>query len=182
MSTQANKELVSRYYQELLNGGDLSFIDKYMTPDFLFTNPTHPEPYCGQQFKQLVAMLHSAFPDIHFDVERIIAEDDIVVGRWIATGTHTGTALNTLRGDIPALGNAFTICGMSWLRIEAGRFVEARILEDTLGLLQQLGFSACIGVNAANHSAEVIPSDRPAQVANVPPFASQAQTFRLAWS
>ncbi len=144
MSTQTNKALASRYYQELLNGGDLSFIDHYMAADFIFTNPTHPHPYCGQEFKQLVGMLHAAFPDIHFVVERLVAEDDVVVGRWTATGTHTGTALNTLQGDIPALGYPFSICGMSWLRIEAGKFVESRVLEDTLGLLQQLGFPGCL--------------------------------------
>jgi len=158
MSIQENKELASRYYQELLNGGDLSFIDKYMAPDFIFTNPTHPHPYCGQEFKQLVGMLHAAFPDIHFVVERIVAEDDIVVGRWYATGTHTGAPLNTLRGDIPALGKPFSICGMSWLRISNGQFVESRVLEDTLGLLKQLGDSACLDQTTSENSPITSPS------------------------
>lgn len=139
MSTTENKALAYRYYQDLLNGGDLSFIDRYMAPEFEFTNPTHPKSYRGKEFKQLVAMLHAAFPDIHFTVEHLVAEDDVVVGRWTAGGTHTGTPLNTLRGNIPAQGKRFVIPGMSWLRIVNGMFIEARILEDTLGLLLQLG-------------------------------------------
>lgn len=157
MLTTENKALAYRYYQELLNGGDLSFIDKYMAPEFEFTNPTHPEPYRGKQFKQLVAMLHAAFPDIHFTVEHLVAEDDVVVGRWTACGTHTGTPLSTLRGDIPAQGKPFSICGMSWLRIMNGKFMEARILEDTLGLLQQLGVTACFDTSPAKDAG--IPSD-----------------------
>jgi len=56
-----------------------------------------------------------------------------------ARGTHTGTPLKTLKGDVPAQGNPFVIDGMSWLRFKDGKFVEARINEDTLGLLIQIG-------------------------------------------
>jgi steroid delta-isomerase-like uncharacterized protein len=84
-------------------------------------------------------MLRGAFPDLKFTIEHLLAEGDTVVGHWTARGTHTGTALKTLRGDIPAKGNPFVIDGMSWLRFKDGKFVEARINEDTLGLLQQIG-------------------------------------------
>jgi steroid delta-isomerase-like uncharacterized protein len=139
MSVEANKELTYRYYRELMTGGDLTFVDKFMAPEFEFTNPTHPEPYRGQEFKNLVSMLRGAFPDLVFTVEHLLAQGDTVVGHWTAHGTHTGTALHTLRGDIPAKGKPFVIDGMSWLRIVDGKFVEARINEDTLGLLQQIG-------------------------------------------
>src|SRR5262249_51981536 len=69
----------------------------------------------------------------------LLGEGDTVVGHWTARGTHTGTPLKTLKGDIPAKGNPFVIDGMSWLRFKDGKFVEARINEDTLGLLQQIG-------------------------------------------
>lgn len=139
MSTELNKTLARRYYAELMSNGDLSFVDKYMLPEFEFSNPTHVDPYKGQEFKNLVTMLRGAFPDLKFTIEHLLAEGDTVVGHWTARGTHTGTALKTLRGDIPAKGNPFVIDGMSWLRFKDGKFVEARINEDTLGLLQQIG-------------------------------------------
>ena len=91
------------------------------------------------EFKNLVTMLRGAFPDLKFTIEHLLGEGDTVVGHWTARGTHTGTALKTLRGDIPAQGKPFVIDGMSWLRFKDGKFVEARINEDTLGLLQQIG-------------------------------------------
>lgn len=140
MSVQEeNKTLARRYYAELMSGGDLSFVDKYMADEFEFTNPTHVEPYKGQEFKDLVTMLRGAFPDLKFTVEHLLAQGDTVVGHWTARGTHTGTPLKTLKGDIPAKGNPFVIDGMSWLRFKDGKFVEARINEDTLGLLMQIG-------------------------------------------
>jgi len=139
MSNELNKTLARRYYTELMSNGDLSFVDKYMAPEFEFSNPTHVDPYRGQEFKNLVTMLRGAFPDLKFTIEHLLAEGDTVVGHWTARGTHTGTALKTLRGDIPAKGDPFVIDGMSWLRFKDGKFVEARINEDTLGLLQQIG-------------------------------------------
>ncbi|KAM3106993.1 ester cyclase [Phormidesmis sp. 146-33] len=139
MSIEENKVLVNRYYTELMSTGDLSFVDRYFAPQFEFTNPTHTEPYRGQEFKDLVTMLRGAFPDLKFTVEHMLAQGDTVVGHWTARGTHKGTPLKTLKGDIPAKGNPFVIDGISWIRIENGKFVEARINEDTLGLLQQIG-------------------------------------------
>lgn len=137
---EENKTLARRYYAELMSNGDLSFVDKYMADEFEFSNPTHVEPYKGQDFKNLVTMLRGAFPDVHFTIEHLLASGNTVVGHWTARGTHTGTALKTLKGDIPAKGSPFVIDGMSWLRFnDEGKFVEARINEDTLGLLMQIG-------------------------------------------
>jgi len=136
---EEHKALTIRYYSELMSHGDLSFVDKYMAPEFEFSNPTHPDPYRGQGFKDLVTMLRGAFPDVHFTIEHLLAERDTVVGHWTARGTHTGTPLHTISGEIPARGSRFVIDGMSWLRFADGKFVEARINEDTLGLLQQIG-------------------------------------------
>jgi steroid delta-isomerase-like uncharacterized protein len=136
---EANKVLARRYYAELMSNGRLEFVDEMMAPEFEFTNPTHPEPYRGADFKNLVSMLRGAFPDLKFTVEHLVAEGDTVVGHWTARGTHTGTPLHTLSGEIPAKGNPFVIDGISWLRFQNGKFVEARINEDTLGLLMQIG-------------------------------------------
>ncbi len=60
-----NKTIARRYYDEILNQGKMETIDELMSPDFLFTIPTHPEPYHGPDgFKNLVNMLRGAFPDV----------------------------------------------------------------------------------------------------------------------
>jgi len=135
-----NKEIAQRYYKEIMNQGNLATIDELMSPDFLFTIPTHPDPYRGPDgFKNLVTMLRGAFPDVTLSVEHLVAEGDTVVGHWTGRGTHTGGPLHTVMGDIPATGKSFTIDGMSWLRFKDGKIIESLANEDTLGLLTQIG-------------------------------------------
>jgi steroid delta-isomerase-like uncharacterized protein len=136
----AKKAIAHRYYQEIMNQAKLDVIDELMSPDFLFTIPTHPEPYRGPDgFKELVTMLHGAFPDVHLKVEHLLVDGDTVVGHWIGSGTHTGGPLHTVKGDIPASGKHFVIDGVSWLKIVDGKIVESLANEDTLSLLQQIG-------------------------------------------
>ena len=136
---EKNKAIARRYYDEIMNQGKLEVIDELMSPDFLFTIPTHPDPYHGPDgFKNLVTMLRGAFPDVHLSVEHLLAEGDTVVGHWKGSGTHTGGPLHTVMGDIPPSGKHFVIDGMSWLRIVDGKIVESLANEDTLGLLMQI--------------------------------------------
>lgn len=137
--TEANKQLVRRYYQELMNEGNLAFIDEFVAPEFLLTNPTYPKPYYGSELRELVSVIRSAFPDLHFTIEHLLSQGNTVVAHWIKRGTHTGSSLPTLKGEISARGKSFVINGISWLRIVENKFVEDRTNEDTLGLLQQIG-------------------------------------------
>ena len=40
--------------------------------------------------RQVVAGYFKAFPDMHFEIDQIIASGDYVVGRWRCTATHRG--------------------------------------------------------------------------------------------
>lgn len=137
--SELNKASVRRYYNEIMNGANQSAINELIASDFLFTNPTHPEAKRGPQgFKELVSMLRAAFPDLYFNIETLLAEGDTVVSHWTAQGKHRGP-LDTVIGYIPATGKPFKISGMTWLHIADGKIREARVNEDTLSLLVQLG-------------------------------------------
>ena len=139
-SVEAKKAIAHRYYQEILNEARLDVIDELMSSDFMFTIPTHPDPYYGPDgFKDLVTMLHGAFPDVHLEVQHLLVEGDTVVGHWLGSGTHIGGPLHTVKGDIPASGKRFVIDGVSWLKIVDGKIVESLANEDTVGLMQQVG-------------------------------------------
>ena len=70
-----------------------------------------------EAFKQFVTAIHSAFPDINFTVEDLIAEGDKVVVRWTMTGTHT----NEFMG-IAATGKQFKVPGTSVARLSGERW------------------------------------------------------------
>ena len=164
MSTNANKAIARRYFYEVFNEANMTTLEEICAPDFLFTLPTHSEPFRGVEgYKNLVNMIVSSFPDIHFAVEDMVAEGDMVLTRWTARGHHTGTPFPTVTGDIPAIGNSFIIEGMSWHRIVDGKILEVIANEDSLGLIQQLGH-AIFPTQTARTAPEAISPDTNKQI------------------
>lgn len=140
MSTDANKALAGRYFYEVFNEANMNTLEEICAPDFIFTLPTHTEPFRGVEgYKDLVNMLIGCFPDLHFAIEDMFAEEDRVFTRWTSRGTHTGIPFPTVIGDVPAIGNSFMIEGMTWHRVVDGKLAEVQANEDSLGLIQQLG-------------------------------------------
>lgn len=140
MSTDANKAIVRRYFYEVFNEGNITTLEEICGSDFIFTLPTHAEPFRGVEgYKGLVNMLIGSFPGIHFAMEDVLAEGEMVLTRWTARGNHTGKPFPTVIGDIPAQGKSFLLEGMSWHRIVNGKIAEVIANEDSLGLIQQIG-------------------------------------------
>ena len=140
MSETQNKYIAMRYFKEIMTDGNLGTLYELLTPDFVFTLPTHPEPYVGPDgFKELVTMLHGCFPDFYIHAKDMVASGDMVVTRWRGGGTHLGGAIHTVAGDVPPSGRYFEIDGMSWHRIKDGKIVEVIGHEDTIGMFQHLG-------------------------------------------
>ncbi len=79
-------------------------------------------------------MFRSAFPDLHFTVEDMIAEGDKVASRYTARGTHRGELMG-----LPPTGRGVTEVGIMISRLAEGKLVEDWHSPDNLGLIQQLG-------------------------------------------
>ena len=74
-----NKRIARRYFLEIMNMANMDSLYELLAPDFLFTLATHPEPYHGPDgFKELVTMLHSAFPDFYINIQEMVADGDTV--------------------------------------------------------------------------------------------------------
>ena len=59
-----------------------------------------------------MAATHAAFPDIAVTVYDRVAEEDKVVTRWSATGTHTGSF-----AGVAATGRSITVTGIHIHRV-----------------------------------------------------------------
>jgi steroid delta-isomerase-like uncharacterized protein len=133
--SEANKAIVHRYVEELLNKGNLAIADEILTTDFVFHGPSTPESIRGPEgFKQLVTTLRTAFPDLHFTAEEKIAEGNKVAGCFTIRGTQQGELFG-----IPPSGKQFAVRGVDIFRLASGKISEVRALFDTLGQMQQLG-------------------------------------------
>ena len=135
--TTANKNLVEAFIQDLFSRGDLDAVDRYLAPDFVNHDPPFPGAPAGPEgMRQAAVMFRAAMPDWHSDLDQLVAEDDIVVERFTATGTHRGPLMG-----VPGTGHTVTLPGVNIFRIQAGRIVERWGRLDELGLLHQLGIA-----------------------------------------
>jgi predicted ester cyclase len=120
--SDANKQLVQRWFDEVWNQGNPASIDELFLPD----GKAHgfPEPSAiltgPSEFKQAHALFKEAFSNINVELNDILSEADRAAVRWTATVTHTGQAL----GFDPT-GKTATFSGTSFLLVKDGKIAEA---------------------------------------------------------
>lgn len=85
-----NKARFRRTYEELLNGGELSVADELVAPDFVNHEAPPGMDRGPESIRGLATMLRTAFPDLRFTIEDLVAEGDTVAGRLTMSGTHEG--------------------------------------------------------------------------------------------
>ncbi len=135
MSEEDNKALIRRWFKEEVNEGNLTVVKDLFDPDVVVHDSQAGDRKGWEDGpKRAVEAFRTAFPDIHFTIENLITEDDKVVTRWTAHGTHQGQ----LQG-LPPTGKRIQFTGIDIYRIADGRIAEVWISSDTLGLMQQLG-------------------------------------------
>ncbi len=136
MSTEENKAIARRALKELFSAqGDLDVADEIISPNYVGHDPVSPEDVRGPEgVKEFAMTYRNAFPDVQLSVEDQVAEGDMVVTRWIASGTHQGE----LMGIAPS-GKRVTVSGTSVERIVDGKIEETWDNYDALGMMQQIG-------------------------------------------
>lgn len=131
MSTEENKAVVRRIFEEVWNKGNLVVAGELMADVLHFAGQDFKGP---ENLKQMVAMTRTAFPDGHTKIEDMVAEGDKVVCRITFTGTHKGEYMG-----IAPTGKQVTMIGIAISRFAGGKEAEVWAIEDTLGMMQQLG-------------------------------------------
>ncbi len=133
MSIEGNKAIVRRYYDEVLNGGNINALGEIASVEYDEHDPLPGQVNGIEGLRQRVEMLRSALrPD--FTLEDIIAEGDRVAVRWVNHGALVGPFLG-----LPPNGRSFIIAGIDIHRVQNGKMVEHWHVVDQLAMLQQLG-------------------------------------------
>ena len=133
MSAEPNKAIVSRWVACGWNTGDLSLVDEFYA-DYTLHSPGMPDVQGTEAFKAFVTRYRTAFPDIHFTIEDLVADGDKVAWRATTRGTHRGELMG-----IPPTGKPIVVSSSIVSRFEGGKWAEDWVLIDMLGMLQQLG-------------------------------------------
>jgi steroid delta-isomerase-like uncharacterized protein len=129
----ANKAAVRRYYEDVLNAGDVSALQELAVAQYDEHDPLPGQTTGREGLQQRVRMLRDAF-HAHFTIEDLIAENDKVVARWTSRGTHVAEFLG-----IPPTGKPYTIAGIDNHRLVDGKLAEHWHVVDQLSQLRQLG-------------------------------------------
>ncbi len=142
MTSDQLKSLTREGFERMFNAGELEYIDGAVAPGAV----DHQEP-AGTDFvahlKQVITTLRTGFPDLHFEVNEMLAERDTVACRSTMTGTHTGPLNIGPMGGLPVSGARVEVPHMHFFRYDAeGRVTDLWHVWNTLMLARQLGAPA----------------------------------------
>jgi predicted ester cyclase len=108
-----------------------------------FYAPAHqimsrPAPPGREHIRAFLEGTLAGWPDLHLEVAHVVAEDDWVMGRCVATATHTTAVMVIAPTHKPVVTTFWDLH-----RFDAsGLIVQTWNLIDSLALMQQLGLVA----------------------------------------
>ena len=120
--SEQNKNLVRRYYDQVINGRDLDAVGDYFADERV---AGWVRTGCFSYFQ--------AFPDLHVALDEFVADTDRVFLRSTMTGTHDGEF-----HGIPATGRHMAVDSAEVFRIADGKFAGYWCMVDGAGLMRQL--------------------------------------------
>jgi steroid delta-isomerase-like uncharacterized protein len=144
MATENNKHLVEQTFTRMFNRGELALADELVSPEFVNHDAPPSVPGGPAGLRQIVAMLRTAFPDLHYEVLDLVAEGEKVVARTTMSGTHRGPFFG-----IAPTGRRVEQEQIHILRFADGKAVEHFAVRDDLTMYQQLGVIPMLGPGGA---------------------------------
>jgi predicted ester cyclase len=131
-----NKVTVRDYIDALFNQGDLDAGDRYLSPEFVNHDLPFGAPAGAEGMRAAASMFRGACPDWSTSYNHLLAENDVVVEHFTASGTFSGSLMG-----VTGTGQTISLPGINIFRVLDGRIVERWGRLDELGLLFQLGLS-----------------------------------------
>jgi steroid delta-isomerase-like uncharacterized protein len=119
---EANKTVVRRYIEEVINGGRLELIDTFFAP------------HMRGKVRQFLSGGDDPFPDGREELQDLVAEGDTVIARWTFRGTHRGLFLG-----VPATGKSIEILGFAVYYFKDGQIHDDLMVMEWLDALEQMG-------------------------------------------
>ena len=132
--SEQNKELARRFYDEVLNTGDVERVSDLCTEDVVDHEAPPEWPAGIEGVKAFVRTFRAAFPDLRVTIEDMLADGDRVAARVRMTGTHQGDFMG-----VPASGSRVEFETIDIIRIADGKAAEHWGVTDNMALMQQIG-------------------------------------------
>ncbi|NVI96831.1 ester cyclase [Myxococcus sp. AM009] len=130
-----NKQRVRQLTEELYNLRKLDRIPEFIAEDFVDRSQGAPLNAVGPAFiRQQAEASFQTFPELRFDILHLIADGDLVLVHWKATGPDPQQV------DAAGEPQALLLQGHSLYRLRDGKVVESWDISDRLSPLLQRGY------------------------------------------
>lgn len=129
-----NMTKMKRFYDEVVNKGNLDLFDELTAPDFKEHEELPGFSPNREGVKQFFKMYRTAFPDLTFTVLDMAASGDKVWSYITMSGTQKGDFMG-----VPSKGKRFEIKAVDIVRFVDGKAVEHWGVGDMMTMMQQLG-------------------------------------------
>ena len=116
---ESNKRLVRRFYEEVVNTGDVARIEAFVGPGCIERDGRVVVQSGIEGMAEHVRGVRAVYPDLEVSVERQIAEGEWVASVITARGTHLGEWLG-----MKPTGRRLEFSGVNVDRVVDGRIVE----------------------------------------------------------
>lgn len=140
MGNRLQEITIGRFYEEVLNKGNLAVADEILAPDYFDHGAPDGAPRGVEGFKQFFAMVSSVFPDVQVSIEDVVVSDGKAAIRLAINGTQKGS----FRG-FPATGKRVSWTGIDIMHFSGDKISERWSERNFFGMLLQLGH-----ISAAN--------------------------------
>jgi steroid delta-isomerase-like uncharacterized protein len=128
-----NIELVTRFWERLFNQRDLSAVASVVTDDLSWRGSLGTRSEGLDGFLDYAHTAQEAIPDLHVDLDELVAAGDHVFARLTLTGSHGGTLLG-----VAATRRQFSYDAAAVHRCRDGRIESVWVVGDTHALYRQL--------------------------------------------
>lgn len=92
LSTEQMKALVRKHFEDFVNNQKAEVIRRNMTADFFDHDGPGGKPTGVDGDEAMMRGMYETFPDLHINIEEMVAEKDKVIcrNRWEGTSAKTG--------------------------------------------------------------------------------------------
>ena len=117
-----------RRFEQCINTNDLALGEELISASAVFTAPFSPEPLYGAKgYLSVADLMRRSFPDVHWTLENMVADEKTVAVQWRCTGTFSGTS--SFAGLQPN-NRKFSTTVMNFYTFDD----EGRIIDDVAGV------------------------------------------------
>ncbi|GAB4195202.1 MAG: hypothetical protein Tsb002_27450 [Wenzhouxiangellaceae bacterium] len=131
MDRQEALAFIERYTEEVWNQKNYEQAETFFSDDFIDHDPLPTQGEGRSGFLTMVKMVHAAYPQMKVENTGLYfdAEEETVIARWSATGSHGDNLLGMLISKKPV-----KMKGVDIFRLQQGKISERWGEFDSLGL------------------------------------------------